>query len=157
MKRLPPVIAARTCITCSTEFLARKARNNRFMYERKNCPACRRAKAQRDAKRGSDRIGALRLQRRVAAAVKCARCGTPVPLKSNFGRKFCSEFCGDQFFLALYRARTRAMLPDKKCDLCGHMFAPRTRTNRFCTNACRAKAYEYKRGVLIEPSARRRQ
>jgi len=55
-------------------------------------------------------------------------------------RVFCSELCRRQVFRAEQKAK-REPVADKRCDSCKAPFRPARADSRYCSNACRQKAY----------------
>jgi ferredoxin len=100
-----------------------------------------------------------------AATARCIGCGGALGVVRKVTKKFCSKACRVRHYdprrgprkRDLDRAARRAEWAKRPCDLCGRPLGPvRSTWKRFCSRDCYEKASAPKRGVLIEPRARRR-
>jgi hypothetical protein len=74
----------------------------------------------------------------------CHRCSRLVyrgrPLRRGVTRTYCSDQCGQHVYNALYRQRHPRPRLEHQCA-CGKTFTPQRRNARFCSDACRQRAY----------------
>ncbi|OKO83156.1 hypothetical protein AC629_22920 [Bradyrhizobium sp. NAS80.1] len=77
----------------------------------------------------------------------CKGCGQRMRLNEAFGRKIiaCSDRCAQRERRQRHRQRSRAVC------ICGIRFVPKRRDAKFCSAACKQKAY---RRVLKDVAAR---
>lgn len=72
----------------------------------------------------------------------CDRCGRP--FLGALARRYCSDACGE-----LTRASRRDRSRDRDaraCETCGDTFTPPRSDGRYCSSACRQKAYRRRKG-----------
>jgi len=68
----------------------------------------------------------------------CDYCGRP--FLGELARRWCSAACGEAG-RAARRDRRRPPLPERRCDDCGELLAGGRSDARYCSSACRQRAY----------------
>jgi hypothetical protein len=77
-------------------------------------------------------------------AAACETCGRTVhdPLTIRYSRHtFCCDDCRKRAEVAIARQKRNAAKSTTTCDTCGKIFGPAREDARFCSAACRQKAY----------------
>jgi hypothetical protein len=123
------------------------------------CPRCQRSlakedpviriRARSDYRRPAPVVGCLVCSEawadsRSARCVEypCEHCGRPVLIRGNkIKRIACSPYCRGQLDNALARARRAKDRREHSCQICSAPFDPSRRDAKYCSNACRQRAY----------------
>lgn len=74
----------------------------------------------------------------------CAHCGRPFLGVAT--RRWCSEACGEAA-RAARRDRTRPPIPARRCEMCGELIDATRGDAKFCSSACRQKAYRQRKAA----------
>jgi hypothetical protein len=89
----------------------------------------------------------------------CQGCGRPVHYRYEFISRrltFCCERCRQRAQQGAMRDARRAARAGRTCDQCGKVFEPTRTDARFCSVACKQKAYRDRHRVTDDaPRARR--
>ena len=67
----------------------------------------------------------------------CAGCGQRLRLSAHWPKPVCSNRCEQRD----RRKRRRARRPATRCSICEAFFVPKRNDAKFCSNACRQRAY----------------
>lgn len=81
------------------------------------------------------------------AKLSCPQCGTPFFCKTesyHTGRKYCSDRCTNDAYIARRDARRRATR-EKTCPVCGERFQAERKDTVYCSPACKQKQYRMNR------------
>jgi predicted nucleic acid-binding Zn ribbon protein len=134
------------CYRCRKRMVTFAAwRRNRWWFNRLTCEPCAR-------RRVRHLLGLYRQvrERRVAADRHCAVCGKSIPLERTMKAGYCGRSC---YRFAMNLNKYPWLW--KRCDYCGREFQTKYKLQRFCRERCQQEASKERRGVLIEPRARR--
>jgi hypothetical protein len=81
----------------------------------------------------------------------CEGCGRPVVQSESWSYRrqhwLCSDRCRDIVRAAAARDRRRDALEERPCEDCGELFEPRRADARYCSAACRQRAYRSRAAV----------
>lgn len=83
--------------------------------------------------------------------ITCGGCGKPFYTQVKC-KKYCSFDCMRLGSLKIAARRTKENRENRICECCGKVFTPTRSDGKFCSNACRQKAYRKTHGVTDKSS-----
>jgi hypothetical protein len=86
-------------------------------------------------------------RRYVWSSGPCEGCGRIVNEARWRPRRFCSRICEDGYYAEQRRARRAEARAGRRCDVCAELLDAGRADARYCSSACRQKAYRRRRAA----------
>lgn len=77
---------------------------------------------------------------------ECKQCGKTFYSYNNNNPKYCSYRCANEVYITK-RKEIKALEKQKECEICGKPYTAKKKDSRYCSNACKQKAYRMKKIV----------
>lgn len=68
-------------------------------------------------------------------AKRCLNCGAVI-VKATRSRFYCDAICGNQYRERMAKENPNLDNSTRSCEMCGKEFAPKTPSNKYCSNEC---------------------